>query len=464
MSSWFDILILVILIGMNGAFALSEVALITSRRARLQHMDEESVPGARRAMDMNADPNRALSTIQVGITSIGLLSGIFGESALAKPVAEWLVSLGMGEETASAVGITLVVVLLTYFSIVMGELVPKRIGQMAPERLACRVSPVLHMLSLAAAPFVKLLSLSTASILRLMRVDTRSQNAVTEEEIHAMIDEGEESGVIETVERDMVRNVFRLDDRQVASLMTPRADISWIDIDDPVEENVEKIRSSRRSRLPVCEGGLENVKGVCSTRTLLQQILENGKPDFKSNLSPVNYVPESLTGMELLEHFRKTDVPLALVVDEYGEVMGLVTPRDVLEAIAGEFKPELPGDGWASRREDGSWLLDGIIPVPELKDVLNLKRVPEEEQGRYSTLAGMMMLLLGRLPREGDTAEWGGWKLEIVDMDGRRVDKVIAFPAGRPRPGAPRPGVPAGTSEVVPSTVPEAPQKEEKKA
>lgn len=276
MSSWFDILILVILIGMNGAFALSEVALITSRRARLQHMDEESVPGARRAMDMNADPNRALSTIQVGITSIGLLSGIFGESALAKPVAEWLVSLGMGEETASAVGITLVVVLLTYFSIVMGELVPKRIGQMAPERLACRVSPVLHMLSLAAAPFVKLLSLSTASILRLMRVDTRSQNAVTEEEIHAMIDEGEESGVIETVERDMVRNVFRLDDRQVASLMTPRADIDWIDLEDSPEVNIEKIRSSKRSRLPVCVGSLDDVKGFCSTRSLLQQMMEKG--------------------------------------------------------------------------------------------------------------------------------------------------------------------------------------------
>ena len=334
MSSWFDILILVILIGMNGAFALSEVALITSRRARLQHMDEESVPGARRAMDMNADPNRALSTIQVGITSIGLLSGIFGESALAKPVAEWLVSLGMGEETASAVGITLVVVLLTYFSIVMGELVPKRIGQMAPERLACRVSPVLHMLSLAAAPFVKLLSLSTASILRLMRVDTRSQNAVTEEEIHAMIDEGEESGVIETVERDMVRNVFRLDDRQVASLMTPRADIDWIDLED--------------------------------------------------------------------------------------------SPRDVLEAIAGEFKPEQPGDAWVTRREDGSLLLDGMIPIPELKDVLDIKSVPEEDFGRYNTLAGMMMLLLGRLPKEGDVAEWDGWRLEIIDMDRRRIDKVLA--------------------------------------
>ena len=426
MSSWFDILILVILIGMNGAFALSEVALITSRRARLQHMDEESVPGARRAMDMNADPNRALSTIQVGITSIGLLSGIFGESALAKPVAEWLVSLGMGEETASAVGITLVVVLLTYFSIVMGELVPKRIGQMAPERLACRVSPVLHMLSLAAAPFVKLLSLSTASILRLMRVDTRSQNAVTEEEIHAMIDEGEESGVIETVERDMVRNVFRLDDRQVASLMTPRADIDWIDLEDSPEVNIEKIRSSKRSRLPVCVGSLDDVKGFCSTRSLLQQMMEKGRADFKDNLVAPVYVPESLTGMELLENFRKTDTPVALVVDEYGEVQGIVTPRDVLEAIAGEFKPEQPGDAWVTRREDGSLLLDGKIPIPELKDGLDITSVPEEDFGRYNTLAGMMMLLLGRLPKEGDVAEWDGWRLEIIDMDRRRIDKVLA--------------------------------------
>ena len=380
MSSWFDILILVILIGMNGAFALSEVALITSRRARLQHMDEESVPGARRA-------------IQVGITSIGLLSGIFGESALAKPVAEWLVSLGMGEETASAVGITLVVVLLTYFSIVMGELVPKRIGQMAPERLACRVSPVLHMLSLAAAP---------------------------------LIDEGEESGVIETVERDMVRNVFRLDDRQVASLMTPRADIDWIDLEDSPEVNIEKIRSSKRSRLPVCVGSLDDVKGFCSTRSLLQQMMEKGRADFKDNLVAPVYVPESLTGMELLENFRKTDTPVALVVDEYGEVQGIVTPRDVLEAIAGEFKPEQPGDAWVTRREDGSLLLDGMIPIPELKDVLDIKSVPEEDFGRYNTLAGMMMLLLGRLPKEGDVAEWDGWRLEIIDMDRRRIDKVLA--------------------------------------
>ena len=194
----------------------------------------------------------------------------------------------------------------------------------------------------------------------------------------------------------------------------------------PDEENIELIRTSKRSRLPVCVGSLDNVKGVCSTKMLLQQILDSGKPDFANNLMPVSYVPESLTGMELLEHFRKTDVPLALVVDEYGEVLGLVTPRDVLEAIAGEFKPEQPDDSWATRREDGSWLLDGIIPIPEMKDVLSLKHVPEEEAGRYSTLAGMVMLLLGRLPKEGDAVEWLGWRFEIVDMDGRRVDKVLA--------------------------------------
>ena len=415
MSSSLDILLLLVLILLNGVFAMSEISVVTSRRARLQKLLDEKTTGAQRAQELNADPTRALSTIQVGITSIGILSGIVGESALAQPVAAGLISLGVNPETAKGIGVVIVVVLITYFSIVLGELVPKRIGQMSPERIACRIAPPIHFLSVVA-------------------------------------EEGQESGVSETAERDRVRNVFRLDDRQVASLMTPRADISWINVEDPVEENIERIRTSRRSRLPVCEGSLDNVKGVCSTRTLLQQILETGRPDFSSHLSPVNYVPESLTGMELLEHFRKTDVPLALVVDEYGEVMGLVTPRDVLEAIAGEFKPEKPGDSWASRREDGSWRLDGIIPVPELKDVLNLKRVPEEEEGRYSTLAGMLMLLLGCLPREGDLVEWGGWRFEIVDMDGRRVDKVFAFELGE-RPGKAKP---AAQEEVVPKAAPKA--------
>ena len=420
-----DIVVLVVLIGLNGVLAMSEVALIASRRARLQNMEEEGYPGAARAKDMNADPNRALSTIQVGITSVGLLSGIFGESALAKPVSMWLQSLGVGAETASIVSLVAVVMLLTYFSIVLGELVPKRIGQLSPEALACRVSPWLYRLSVIATPFVKLLSESTSLILRALHINTSKQSAVTEEEIHAMIDEGEESGIIETAERDMVRNVFRLDDRQVASLMTPRSDIEWIDLEDSREVNVEKIRSSNRSRLPVCEGSLDNVKGFCSTRTLLQQMMEKGKANFNSNLTNPVYVPESLTGMELLENFRKTDTQVALVVNEYGEVQGIVSPRDVLEAIAGEFKPEEPEDAWITKREDGSLLLDGMIPIPELKDVLDWKHMPEEEEGRYNTLAGFLMLLLGRLPREGDVCEWNNWRFEIVDMDGRRIDKVL---------------------------------------
>ena len=226
----------------------------------------------------------------------------------------------------------------------------------------------------------------------------------------------------------MVRNVFRLDDRQVGSLMTPRSDIEWIDLEDSREENFKKVLTSNRSRLVVASGSLSDIKGICTTRSLLQQIVENGKPNFMRNLQPVIYVPESLSGMELLEQFKNTTTPLALVVDEFGEVVGLVTPRDLLEAIAGEFKPEANEEASAVSRGDGSWYLDGIIPIPELKDCLGLKEVPEEELGRYNTLSGMMMLLLQRLPRTGDKVTWEGWELEVADMDGRRIDKVLAMP------------------------------------
>lgn len=433
MSSSLDLLLLLALILLNGVFALSEIALVTSRKARLSAMEEDGVSGASRARELNEEPTRALSTIQVGITSIGILSGIVGESALAKPVAGWLMELGVAKETAGVAGIVLVVVLVTYFSIVLGELVPKRLGQLAPERLACRVAEPIHTLSRVAAPFVRLLSVSTEAILKRIGGNNSGEAAVTEEEIHALINEGEASGVIEKVEREMVRNVFRLDDRQVTSLMIPRSEIEWIDLEEDEALNMEKIRTSKRSRLPVCEGSLDQVRGICSTRTLLQQMMEKGRPDFRGNLAPVVYVPESLTGMELLENFRKNDTQMALVVDEYGDIQGLVTPRDLLEAIAGEFKPEQPGDEWAKAREDGSFLLDGIIPIPEMKDALLLKHVPQEEENRYSTLAGMLMLLLGRLPREGDVVEWDNWRFEIVDMDGRRIDKVIVTPVKKPQ-------------------------------
>lgn len=275
---------------------------------------------------------------------------------------------------------------------------------------------------------MKLLSVSTKFVLKVLRLDKGEEAGVTQEEIHAMIEEGSASGAIEESERDMVRNVFRLDDRQVGSVMTPRSDIEWIDLQDSTEENVKKLLTSKRSRLVVASGSLSDVKGICSTRSLLQQIVDKKEIDFTQNLLPAVYVPESLSGMELLEHFKSTIVPLSLVVDEFGEVVGLVTPRDVLEAIAGEFQAETEDERMAIERPDGSWFLDGIIAIPELKDTLGIKEVPEEDLGRYNTLAGMMMLLLQRLPKTGDRVSWENWDFEVADMDGRRIDKVLATP------------------------------------
>lgn len=433
MHSWFDVLLLLGLIFLNGLFAMSEIALVASRRARLQVRSEDGDKRADTALNLQSNPTWALSTIQVGITSIGILSGIVGESALAAPVAQLLVTWGVGVETAKMIGLALVVVLVTYFSIVLGELVPKRLGQVNPEGVACRVAGPLKFLSLLMSPFVKLLSGSTEALLKLFGQSGKEEASVTEEEIHAMIEEGSESGVIEESERDMVRNVFRLDDRQVGSIMIPRSDIEWINLEDSREENIRKIRTSPRSRLVVASGSLEDIKGICSTKVLLRQMLETGKPDFMRNLLSVTYVPESLSGMELLEHFKGTDVPLALVVDEYGAVVGLVTPRDLLEAIAGEFKPATTDEAWAVPRADGSWFLDGIIPVPELKDCLELQSVPQEDEGRYNTLSGMMMLLLMRLPKTGDVVTWEGWRFEVADMDGRRIDKVLAQKIDEPQ-------------------------------
>ena len=241
-----------------------------------------------------------------------------------------------------------------------------------------------------------------------------------------MLSEGSESGVIEQHEHDMVRNVFRLDDRQIASLMVPRGDVVVLDVDESIEENMKRIEASVHSRFPVTRGGLQEVLGVIGARELLAQTLRGQQPDLLANLQPAVFVPETLTGMELLDNFRSSGVHLAFVIDEYGEVQGIVTLQDVLEAITGEFTPHDVEDAWSVQRDDGSWLLDGLIPIPELKDRLLLRAVPEEEKGRYNTLAGMMMLLLGRVPQTGDSAEWESWSFEIVDIDGRRIDKVLA--------------------------------------
>ncbi len=421
-----EILFLIALIILNGLLAMSEIALVTARRSRLAKLAEDGDGSAVVAIELHDEPTRFLSTIQIGITSIGVLNGIVGDAVLSAPIAAWLTKLGMEVEASGIAATALVVVVITYITIVVGELVPKRIGQFNPEGIARLVARPMRFLALLTRPFVRLLSLSTDTILRLMGQSAHPGQSVTEEEIHAMIEEGSEAGVIEQQEREMVRNVFRLDDRQIGSLMIPRADIVYLDIERPLEENLEWVASTDHSRFPVCRGGLHDVLGIVNAKQLLNQKLKGGDTNLASQLQPAVFVPETLNGMDLLGHFRASGMQMVLVVDEYGEVQGLVTLQDLLEAVTGEFKPRNQEDAWAVQREDGSWLLDGLIPIPELKDRLELKEVPEEDKGRYHTLSGLMMYLLGRLPQTSDHANWEDWRLEVVDLDGKRVDKVLA--------------------------------------
>lgn len=422
-----EIAILFALILLNGLFAMSEIALVTARKARLQKLVDEGNRSAAAAIKLGQDPTRFLSTIQIGITSIGVLNGIVGEAALATPLAEWLTSLGVPAPWGSYTATGLVVVLITYFSIVVGELVPKRIGQSYPETFARLVAQPINWLAMATKPFVVLLSVSTRTLLRLLGVKETSGSPVTEEEIHAMLAEGTTAGVIESHEHVMVRNVFRLDDRQIGSLMVPRGDVTSLDLNISFDENLARMEAADHAHFPVVRGGLDGLVGVINARKWLSQALRGGQRDLESQaLQPPLYVPETLTGMELLDSFRLSDVHMAFVVDEYGQLQGIVTLQDLIEALTGEFHPRDPETSWAVQREDGSWLLDGHIPVPELKDRLVLDEVPEENRGRYHTLSGMMMLLTGRLPKTADTVEWEGWRFEIVDMDGKTIDKVLA--------------------------------------
>ena len=422
-----DVALVFFLIVLNALFAMSEMALTASRKARLQVMIEAGESGAQAAMDLHDNPTKFLSVVQIGITSIGVLNGIVGDAAFSAPFAHWLhEQFGIKERIADVSATAMVVVVITFLTIIFGELVPKRIGQTHPESVARLVSRPMEWLSLIGRPFVKLLTFSTNATLQLMGFKDGPARSVTEEEINASLEEGLDAGVIEAQEHQMVRNVFRLDDRQVGSMMIPRAEIVWLDAAGSADDVLKVIADEEHSRYPVCRNGLGDVLGIISAQTLLQQVI-GGKPlNLSEGLQPSVFVPETLSGMELLEHFRASSAQLVFVVDEYGEVQGMITVRDVLEAITGEFTTPNDGNSWAVQREDGSWLFDGLIPVPELKDRLELKELPEEDRGRYNTLAGMVMLLLGSLPRTADSVEWEGWRFEVVDLDGKRVDKVLA--------------------------------------
>ena len=422
-----DVALLLFLIVVNALFAMSEMALTTSRKARLAVMAEAGDLGAQAAQVLHENPTKFLSTVQIGITSIGVLNGIVGDAAFSQPLAHWLNAVlpALSTRAADVTGTAMVVVIITFLTIIFGELVPKRLGQMYPERVAVLVARPMDMLSSATRPFVWLLTVCTQATLRLLGIRNAPSRSVTEEEIAASLEEGLDAGVIEAKEHQMVRNVFRLDERQIGSMMIPRAEITWVNQLAAVPEILAQMSDGGHSRYPVCRDGLDDVVGVIQAQDLLLPLSRGEAPDLGALMKPPVFVPETLSGMELLDHFRATGAELVFVVDEYGAVQGVITVRDVLEAITGEFSPPSADDAWAVRRADGSWLLDGLIPVPELKDRLEIRELPEEDRGRYNTLAGMVMLLLGRLPRTTDVVEWDGWRFEVVDLDGKRVDKVL---------------------------------------
>ena len=421
-----EIAILFGLIVLNGFFAMSEISLVTARKARLQRLIDSGDRAARVAAQLGAEPTKFLSTVQIGITSVSMLSGIVGEATLAPPLADWLVGKGMSSDASVYLATGMVVAIVTYFAIVVGELVPKRIGQMKAEGIARIVAQPIHVLSLISKPFVLLLSGSTRLLLRVLGIDDTKRNAVTEEEIHAVLTEGSEAGVIEKEEHRMVRNLFRLDDLAVVSLMTHRADIVALDVTASKQEVLAVVEASPHSRYPVVRNGEDDIVGVVSARELLLRTLRGEALNLESAVQPPIFVPEGISGRDLLDSFRKSGDHLAFVINEYGTVLGLITLQDLLEAITGAFKEESPDDERAVMRPDGSWLFDGQLSMHELFDYLELREPLDDEDRDYQTLSGLIIHELGRLPQMSDRVRRHGWSFEVVDMDGHRVDRVLA--------------------------------------
>jgi putative hemolysin len=431
-----ELVLIILLTLLNAVFAMSELALASARKARLVAMQESGDTGADAALKLLARPTQFLSTVQVGITSIGMLNGIVGEAAFSDTVAQWLGGLGLRAGVASVAATALVVTAITFTTIVFGELVPKRIGQMFPETVARWVAPPMTWLARGAKPFVALLSLSTQAILKLLRMDDSRRRTMTEEEISASLEEGVDAGLIEEHEHQMVRNVFHLDDRSLTSLMVPRSDIQWLHAGQSVAAALQFItrqsESHAHSWYPVCRDSLDDVIGIISVAQLLKL---QDRPDerMQEHAAPAAFVPETLSGLEMLEQLRDRSGRLMFIVDEYGVVQGLMTPRDLLEAITGELKPGAHADAWATPLNDGAWTLDGLMPVGELKARLNIGQLPLEDKGRYNTVAGLLLAVAGRLPATGDEIEISGWIFKVLEMERRRIDRVLArqaTPAG----------------------------------
>lgn len=426
-----EFLIVLALVLLNGVFALSELAVVSARVPRLRALAAASHPGAASAIALATNPGRFLSTVQIGITLIGIISGAYSGEAFGKDAGDALRALGIPSGIAGPLGYGSVIVLVTYLSVIVGELVPKNLALRNAERIACMVAPFMTTVASIGKPAVWLLDASTRLVFRILGQSTEAESRVTDEEIKALILEAETSGVLESGERELISGVMRLADRAVVGLMTPRTDVDWIDINAPEADIRQRLITTPHSRLPVGEGSSDALLGVVQTRELLAGILSDEKLDVRAHIRKAPIVPETMDALDVLAVLRDAEVPMALIHDEYGNFEGLVTPADILEAIAGAFKSDTEGDEpQAVERADGSWLLAGAMPVDEMADAIGIE-LPQ--QRAYETVAGFVLAHLQHLPKVGETVDARGWVFEVVDLDGRRIDKVLAsrIKAGR---------------------------------
>jgi len=420
-----DLAIVCLLILLNGFFAMSEMALVSARKARLQRWAEEGRPGAARALDLAERPSHFLSTVQVGITSIAILTGAFGEDAIANRLGAWLAGFAPLAPYAHGLALAGTVVVITYFSVVVGELVPKQLALRSPEAIAARIARPMQALARAAAPLVRMLSASSAWVLRVAGAGPREGAPVTDEEIVVLMRQGARAGVFEKAEPALVSNILHLDEQPVGAIMTPRMEMFYLDLYDDFEVNRRKIVASPDWIVPVCRGGSDEVVGMLHTHDLLGRCLAGERIDLAAALRAPFIIPPTLSVLQVLEGFRRHRVEVALVADEYGHPLGLVSLSHVLEAIVGELPAHGDDEPGAARRDDGSWLLDGTIDLHRFRQLLEVGDLPGEEEGDFHTLGGFVMAQLGRVPRAGDAFRWNDLRLEVVDMDRNRVDKVL---------------------------------------
>lgn len=433
-SFMFELFVIFVLLFVNGVFAMSEMAFVSVRKTRLQQLAGQGDELARKALDLATAPNRMLSTVQVGITLVGIVSGVFGGATLAEKLAPSLEGLPYVGAYAEPVSFTLIAIGMTFLSVVFGELVPKRIALHSPEKIARFMAMPMHYLSLMASPVVHFFGKTTDFVLKILGLEhSGAEHSVTGEEIMTLIQQGTEAGTFDKTDQMIVERALEFGEQKVNAIMTPRPEVIWLDIEEKAEVNREKMATSPHSHFPVVKGSPENVLGVLHVKDLYARMLMGQPMDLTASLVQPLFVPESTDASKVLEMIQSTGIHIALVVDEYGVIQGLITLTDILEALVGQVEKPHPKDGESVvRRDDGSYLIDGLVTINELKDALDVDDLPGEDTGNFHTLAGFMMSQMGKIPRASDHFAWNGFRFEVIDMDGNRIDKVLVDKA-RPR-------------------------------